>query len=142
MKYYTAEDFEVNRLNGAIVAYQKANYFNLTSLNFLNLTQSFIITIGLLVGTLLCGRDVVSGTLTVGDFVLFCTYIVKLYMPLNYFGTYYRYELARFPHKNIGLIIPVSPMSKLHLFALKLMKLKELIQFPTLVDVRTLCIHK
>lgn len=29
-------------------------------------------------------------TLTVGDFVLFFTYLMDLYMPLNWFGTYYR----------------------------------------------------
>lgn len=29
-------------------------------------------------------------TLTVGDFVLFSTYLMDLYMPLNWFGTYYR----------------------------------------------------
>ncbi|EUB60604.1 ATP-binding cassette sub-family B member 6 [Echinococcus granulosus] len=45
---------------------------------------------GLLAGTMLCARDVVIGTLTVGDFVLFCTYILQLYMPLNFFGNYYR----------------------------------------------------
>ena len=31
-----------------------------------------------------------QGHLTVGDFVLFATYIVQLYVPLNFFGTYYR----------------------------------------------------
>ncbi len=31
-----------------------------------------------------------QGVLTVGDFVLYCTYIIQLYSPLNYFGTYYR----------------------------------------------------
>ncbi|VDD83433.1 unnamed protein product [Mesocestoides corti] len=90
VKYYNAEQFEVDRYNTAIVAYQKANWVNLTSLSFLNITQSLIITLGLLVGTLLCARDVVIGALTVGDFVLFCTYILQLYMPLNFFGTYYR----------------------------------------------------
>lgn len=29
-------------------------------------------------------------TLTVGDYVLFFTYLMDLYMPLNWFGTYYR----------------------------------------------------
>lgn len=28
--------------------------------------------------------------LTVGDYVLFASYIVQLYVPLNWFGTYYR----------------------------------------------------
>lgn len=32
----------------------------------------------------------------VGDFVLFGTYIVQLYTPLNFFGTYYRMIQASF----------------------------------------------
>ncbi|VDO58858.1 unnamed protein product [Schistosoma margrebowiei] len=43
-------------------------------------------------GVLLCARDVVNGVLTVGHFVLFCTYIIQLYSPLSIFGTYYRLE--------------------------------------------------
>ncbi|KAM7537680.1 hypothetical protein Aperf_G00000060092 [Anoplocephala perfoliata] len=90
VKYYNGEPFETDRYNRAILDYQRASWTNQTSLSFLNVTQSFIITLGLLVGTLLCARDVVNGALTVGDFVLFCTYILQLYMPLNLFGTYYR----------------------------------------------------
>ena len=90
VKYYNGEAFEVNRYDEAIQNYQRANWTNQMSLSFLNVTQSMIITLGLLVGTLLCARDVVIGSLTVGDFVLFCTYILQLYMPLNFFGTYYR----------------------------------------------------
>ena len=33
---------------------------------------------------------VYQGVLGVGDFVLFATYIIQLYSPLNFFGTYYR----------------------------------------------------
>lgn len=90
VKYYNAETFEVERYDKAIGEYQRANWTNQISLSVLNVTQSAIITAGLLVGTLLCAHDVVIGTLTVGDFVLFCTYILQLYMPLNFFGTYYR----------------------------------------------------
>nr|CDS33629.1 ATP binding cassette sub family B [Hymenolepis microstoma] len=90
VKYYNGEAFEVERYNQAIVKYQRANWINQSSLSLLNVTQSIIITLGLLVGTLLCARDVVLGVLTVGDFVLFCSYILQLYMPLNFFGTYYR----------------------------------------------------
>ncbi|CDS39599.2 ATP binding cassette sub family B [Echinococcus multilocularis] len=90
VKYYNAEAFEVERYDQAIVEYQRASWTNQTSLSFLNVTQSAIITAGLLAGTMLCARDVVIGALTVGDFVLFCTYILQLYMPLNFFGTYYR----------------------------------------------------
>lgn len=65
-------------------------------------------TVGLLAGSLLCVHFVSEKQLTVGDFVLFGiqpyldlllakltisfqgTYIVQLYAPLNWFGTYYR----------------------------------------------------
>ncbi|VDO06242.1 unnamed protein product [Rodentolepis nana] len=90
VKYYNGEAFEVERYNQAIIKYQRANWINQSSLSLLNVTQSIVITLGLLVGTLLCARDVVIGALTVGDFVLFCSYILQLYMPLNFFGTYYR----------------------------------------------------
>uniref|UniRef100_A0A452UXV9 ATP-binding cassette sub-family B member 6 n=1 Tax=Ursus maritimus TaxID=29073 RepID=A0A452UXV9_URSMA len=50
------------------------------SLVLLNQTQNLVIGLGLLAGSLLW----------VGDFVLFGTYIIQLYMPLNWFGTYYR----------------------------------------------------
>lgn len=86
------------------------------SLALLNQTQNLVIGAGLLAGSLLCAYFVTEGkfqvkssktlnnsctlTLTifkslfflvqVGDFVLFGTYIIQLYTPLNWFGTYYR----------------------------------------------------
>lgn len=56
----------------------------------LGLGQNIIITLGLLLGSTLCAYRVTQGILSVGDFVLYCTYIVQLYAPLNFFGTYYR----------------------------------------------------
>ncbi len=35
-------------------------------------------------------RIVVDETMTVGDFVLYLSYITQLYGPLNWFGTFYR----------------------------------------------------
>jgi len=53
--------------------------------------QNVFITGGLLAGSLLCVYLVVSQKgLTVGDYVLFSSYIMQLYVPLNWFGTYYR----------------------------------------------------
>ena len=90
VKYYGAEEYEVQRLNKAVEAYQTSEWKSLSSLNVLNSAQNVIITIGLLVGSLLCAYRVTEGELEVGDFVLFATYIVQLYQPLNWFGTYYR----------------------------------------------------
>jgi ATP-binding cassette, subfamily B (MDR/TAP), member 6 len=66
------------------------------TLSLLNITQNFVITGGLAAGTLLCAWYVYSGTqeFTAGDYVLFSTYVVQLYSPLNFFGVYYRYVLV------------------------------------------------
>lgn len=89
------------------------------SLGLLNQTQNLVIGLGLLAGSLLCAYFVTENKLQVrllpawqtpaemgpwgwwlqtpipcpfqvGDFVLFGTYIIQLYTPLNWFGTYYR----------------------------------------------------
>lgn len=90
VKYYNNEGFEVKRYNDKIHDYQKSQWWVQMSLNILNTGQNVIITLGLLAGMLYCAKLVVQGTLDVGDFVLYITYVRQLYMPLNFFGTYYR----------------------------------------------------
>lgn len=90
VKYYNAEGFEVDRYHNAIIDYQKADYKNSVSLNVLNLAQNAVITAGLLAGSLLFAWEVSQGTLTPGDFVAFNMYMMQLYTPLHFFGTYYR----------------------------------------------------
>lgn len=58
----------------------------------LNVSQSVVITSGLIISSLLCAYMVVTHQgLTSGDYVLLGSYILQLYLPLNWFGTYYRY---------------------------------------------------
>lgn len=90
VKYYNAEGYEVNRFDDAILKYQASEWKTQASLAFLNQTQNLIIGSGLLAGSLLCAYFVTEGKFQVGDFVLFGTYIIQLYTPLNWFGTYYR----------------------------------------------------
>ena len=78
-----------------IITVQVEEFKSTITLNMLNTVQNIIINAGLLAGSLLCVHMVVDdGTLQVGDYVLFASYIVQLYMPLNWFGTYYRYSLT------------------------------------------------
>jgi len=66
-------------------------WWNNTSLSVLNTAQNVVITTGLTVGTVLCAWYVYKGYgLTAGDYVLFSTYMIQLYSPLNFFGAYYR----------------------------------------------------
>ncbi|KAL3311726.1 Homocysteine S-methyltransferase 1 [Cichlidogyrus casuarinus] len=90
VKYYNAEQWEVNRYLQATKRYQRLDWIVQSTLNMLNSVQNLIVSTGLFIGTILCVKDVVDGRLKVGDFVLFCTYIIQLYLPLNLFGTYYR----------------------------------------------------
>ncbi|KAL4715897.1 hypothetical protein ACJJTC_013197 [Scirpophaga incertulas] len=91
VKYYGAESYEVLSYKESILNYQKNEFNSLITLNMLNTMQNVIICGGLLAGSLLCIYMVVrTNELTVGDYVLFASYIVQLYVPLNWFGTYYR----------------------------------------------------
>ncbi|XP_060923111.1 ATP-binding cassette sub-family B member 6 [Limanda limanda] len=90
VKYYNAENYEVARFEDFILKYQASEWKTQASLAFLNQTQNLIIGSGLLAGSLLCAYFVTEGKFQVGDFVLFGTYIIQLYTPLNWFGTYYR----------------------------------------------------
>jgi ATP-binding cassette, subfamily B (MDR/TAP), member 6 len=94
VKYYGAENYEVESYHQAILKYQKEEFSSIFTLNILNTVQNIIICSGLLAGSLLCAWLVVNGEgmdkMTVGDYTLFALYIVQLYGPLNWFGTYYR----------------------------------------------------
>ncbi|KAJ1511889.1 Homocysteine S-methyltransferase 1 [Coelomomyces lativittatus] len=105
VKYYNAEQGEFQRYDKAIQAYNGADFISSASLNLMNVTQGFLISLGLLAGSLLCGYRVVYGTLTIGDFALFYTYILQLYGPLNWFGTMYRVIQQNFTdmEKMLGL---------------------------------------
>uniref|UniRef100_A0A8D8STF1 ATP-binding cassette sub-family B member 6 n=1 Tax=Cacopsylla melanoneura TaxID=428564 RepID=A0A8D8STF1_9HEMI len=91
VKYYGAEQYEINDFRTCIINYQKEEWKTTLSLILLNSTQNIIINVGLLIGSLLCVYQVTEErALTVGDYTLFTTYIMQLYVPLNWFGTYYR----------------------------------------------------
>ncbi|XP_011705031.1 PREDICTED: ATP-binding cassette sub-family B member 6, mitochondrial [Wasmannia auropunctata] len=91
VKYYGAEAYEVECYRKAILDFQVQEWKSMITLNILNTLQNIIVCGGLLSGSLLCLHMVVAHQgLTIGDYVLFASYIIQLYVPLNWFGTYYR----------------------------------------------------
>lgn len=91
VKYYGAEKYEVEAYREAILKFQTEEYRSILTLNMLNSAQNVIVCGGLLAGSMLCAHLVVNvHELTVGQYVLFATYIIQLYVPLNWFGTFYR----------------------------------------------------
>ncbi|WP_137391241.1 ABCB family ABC transporter ATP-binding protein/permease [Rhodoligotrophos defluvii] len=90
VKYFANEEHEASRFDRSMARYEKAATRTMTSLAVLNSGQIVIFTIGLAAITIMAARDVVSGAMTVGDFVLINAFLIQLYMPLNFLGSTYR----------------------------------------------------
>ncbi|KAJ7755708.1 mitochondrial half-size ABC transporter [Mycena maculata] len=90
IKYFGGEEHEGERYRQAIGQYQELEYRVIFSLNFLNLVQNFIISIGLLIGSMIVALRVTKGQAAPSDFVIFITYLAQLYGPLNQLGFMYR----------------------------------------------------
>ncbi|MGB0683731.1 MAG: ABCB family ABC transporter ATP-binding protein/permease [Magnetovibrionaceae bacterium] len=94
VKYFGNEDHEAKRFDAALRDYEEAAVKSKTSLALLNIGQGAIIALGLTIVMVLAAQEVAAGTLTVGEFVLVNTYLMQLYMPLNFLGFVYR-EIRR-----------------------------------------------
>ena len=90
VKYFSAERRESDRYEGAMIGYENAAVKTQTTLAFLNLGQSVIISVGLGLVMVFAATRVLAGTLTVGDFVLVNALMMQITMPLNFLGTVYR----------------------------------------------------
>jgi len=90
VKYFSNETHEEERYDRSMRSYEDAAVKSRTSLSLVNVGQGGIIAIGLMVVMALAGGDIAAGKATVGDFVMVNTYLIQLYMPLNFLGFVYR----------------------------------------------------
>ena len=90
VKYFGNEAHEGRRFDASRRLYEQAAVQSKTSLSLLNIGQGFVIAIGLTGITIMAGNEVAAGTMTIGDFVLVNTYLLQLYIPLNFLGFVYR----------------------------------------------------
>ncbi len=90
VKYFGNEDHEAKRFDQALVSYETAAVKSKTSLSILNTGQGAVIAIGVTLVMLMAGKGVSNGTMTIGDFVLVNTFLLQLYLPLNFLGSVYR----------------------------------------------------
>ncbi|MFS7192964.1 ABC transporter ATP-binding protein/permease [Serratia proteamaculans] len=89
VKYFGNENFEADRFNMSRRLYEYAAIKNQFSFTAINLGQTAIISIGLIVMMAMAAQGIVQGRMTVGDFVLVNAYLLQLYQPLNFFGFIY-----------------------------------------------------
>ena len=90
VKYFNAEAEEADRYNSSMRAYEDAAVLSRTSLAAVNIGQGAIIALGLVLIMGIAGHDIQKGNLSVGDFVTVNTYLLQLYLPLNFLGWVYR----------------------------------------------------
>ena len=90
IKQFNSERHEELRYDAALKEYTIANTRTQQSLAVLNAGQNLIISIGICLALFLAARQVISGPMTVGDFVMVQAFILALYQPLGFLGTYYR----------------------------------------------------
>ncbi|WBV43923.1 ABC transporter ATP-binding protein/permease [Pseudoroseomonas cervicalis] len=90
VKYFGNEKHEERRYDATLARYEQAYTRSEVTLNYLNMGQAAIIAIGLTAVMLMAAQGVASGRMSVGDFVLVNTYLIQLYLPLNFLGFVYR----------------------------------------------------
>ena len=90
VKYFSAEEIEAKRYSQALSKYEAAAVQSRTSLSFVNIGQGLIISTGLALVMGMAGHDIHAGNISIGSFVVVNTYLIQLYLPLNFLGYIYR----------------------------------------------------
>ena len=90
VKYFGNEEHEAKRFDRALMRYENAAVKSKTTLSLVNIGQGFIISIGLTLVMVMAGLDIESKEMTVGGFVMVNTYLLQLFIPLNFLGFVYR----------------------------------------------------
>jgi len=90
VKYFNAEKHESTRYKAALLDYKITNVAVQRSLFVLNVAQQVVICGGLIFNLLMANMQIQKGQLQVGDFVLINQYILQIYTPLNFLGTFWR----------------------------------------------------
>ena len=89
VKYFGNEAHESRRFDESLARFEKASVKSQVSLNALNIGQASIISVALAVMMLMAAHGVVYDHMQVGQFVLVNTYLIQLYVPLNFLGFVY-----------------------------------------------------
>ncbi|MDE1896756.1 MAG: ABC transporter ATP-binding protein/permease, partial [Rhodospirillales bacterium] len=89
VKYFGNEGHESKRFDESLARFEKASVQSQVSLNALNIGQAIIISLALGAMMVMAANGVVHHRMTVGSFVLVNTYLLQLYVPLNFLGFTY-----------------------------------------------------
>jgi ABC-type transport system involved in Fe-S cluster assembly fused permease/ATPase subunit len=113
VKYFNNEDFEANRLDQSLEEYELAANQSRHSLSLLNISQTFIIMVGITIMLVMSVYGIKSGDIDIGGFVVINAYMLQLYQPLNWLGSVYReIRQALTDMENMFSLLEVAPAIK------------------------------
>ncbi len=90
VKYFTNEKFEAERYDTGLERWESARRNNRLSLFALNGGQALIIAAATTAMIWLAASEVSKGNMSIGDFVAVNSYMMILFIPLNFLGFVYR----------------------------------------------------
>jgi len=90
VKYFGNEEYEAKRYDEGLQRYESAAVKSQTSLSLLNTGQSLIIALAVTLILWRATQGVIDGKMTLGDLVLVNSFMIQLYIPLNFLGVIYR----------------------------------------------------
>ena len=90
VKYFGNEEMEATRYDVGLRNYENAAVKSQTSLSLLNIGQSSIIALAVSLILWRATQGVIAGQMTLGDLVLVNSFMLQLYVPLNFLGVLYR----------------------------------------------------
>ena len=90
VKYFGNEDYEFDRYEKSLKQFEDAAIKSQGSLLLLNFGQQGVIGVGTIGILFLAAQGIVDKSMTLGDFVMVNTYMLQLFIPLNFLGFVYR----------------------------------------------------
>ncbi|WP_395827277.1 ABCB family ABC transporter ATP-binding protein/permease [Collimonas sp.] len=90
VKYFGNEEYEARRYDDGLMRYESAAVKSQSSLSLLNTGQSLIIATAVTLILWRATQGVIDGKMTLGDLVLVNSFMIQLYIPLNFLGVIYR----------------------------------------------------
>jgi ABC-type transport system involved in Fe-S cluster assembly fused permease/ATPase subunit len=90
VKYFTNEDYEAGHYDRELASWEQAKRNNRWSLFAINGGQALIVSASMTAMLWMAAGGVASGAMTLGDFVLINTFMMQLFIPLNFLGFVYR----------------------------------------------------